>query len=262
MTRSRPNDVLPITLTEVITLLFFVLALAFTWNARELEQIPQPIRDRVVEGPVLEPEPGWTVVVRCIDEPEKCDPGAADVLVEIAEGLGIAPEGMTPSQVADSIKRQIEAARAAADSALQDQGLDPAPARGDGPITAIIQAFRGQGDYPPCWADYSRRRRTIIYALEVTLFSDVARVRRAWTAGYEDRAAAVPGLQRLARTGELNYGEFGRLAAPVFQWSNRQDPPCRHYIVIHDSVSGGDEKETFKENLLTVESYFYKNLVR
>jgi hypothetical protein len=262
MRDTGQDDVLPITLTEVIVFLFFVLALAFTWNARALESVPDEIVDRFVDGPpVLEPEKGWTVVVRCVDEVDKCDPGAADVLVDVATQLGISVEGLTPSEVADSVKRQIEQARAAADSALQDAGIDPTPARDPGPLRGIVAAFRGQGDYPPCWADYSGARRTIIYALDVTLYSGYVRVVGAWPRAYQERANQVPNLTRLAGSDVIDYTSFGRLAAPVLSWSNRQEPPCRHYVIIRDSVSGGDEKETFKANLLTVEGFFYKNLV-
>lgn len=261
MTEPESGGVLPITLTEVIVLLFFVLALAFAWNTRELESVPEPVRESFVDGAGLEPEAGWTAVVRCIEEVEKCDPGAADVLIDIAGNLGIETAGLTPSEVADSIKRQIEAARAAADSAAMEQGLDPAPIRGPGPLVSIVSPFRGQGDYPPCWADYDETEQRIIHAFQVTLFSDMVRLRPSWTSDYEDDARSVTGLLRLAEAGQLEYGEFRRLAQPVLEWSDRQDPPCRHYVAIHDSVSGGDEKETFKANLLTVEGYFYKHLV-
>jgi hypothetical protein len=255
------DQVLPITLTEVIILLFFALALAFVWNARELTAVPEEIREPFVSGSALEPEPGWSIIVRCIEGVDVCDPGAAPVLVEIARDLGIRTEGARPSELADSIKRQIEAARAAADTALMEDGQDPEAARGPGPITRIVQAFRGQGDFPPCWADYSTGRREIIYAFDVTLFSDIVRFRRRWPVSHDDSAAAVPGITPLADAELLPYPRFRELAAPVLRWSNAHDPPCRHYVVIHDSVSGGDEKEDFKQNLLTVEGYFYKNLV-
>ena len=57
----------------------------------------------------------------------------------------------------------------------------------------------------------------------------------------------------------LTYAELRRRALPILRWSQRQDPPCRHFVRILDRVDGG--KNAFKAGMLTVEGYFYKLLV-
>jgi hypothetical protein len=58
----------------------------------------------------------------------------------------------------------------------------------------------------------------------------------------------------------LSYSDFSIRAAPIFQWSQAQDPHCRHFVRILDRVEGG--KDAFIAGLLTVERFFYKYFVR
>ena len=262
MPRSSGDDILPITLTEVIILLFFILALAFAWTTKRLELVDRGFLDSLEKhSPDFVPGSMWDDLTNCVDRPDECDLGAAEALDRLADDLGIGTDRMTAKDIAEEIERQLAEAKDAARKGLIDKNLPTTPVDSAGPIIDWIEAFRGQGDFPPCWAEYSRGTREIIFAFDVLLFSETVRVVPIWPDRYDGPADRVTGLRQLAAEGEMSYGRYHALAAPVLVWSNRQDLACRHYIRIHDHVEGGDEKEIYKTNLEIVEGYFYKLLV-
>jgi hypothetical protein len=109
-------------------------------------------------------------------------------------------------------------------------------------------------DHPPCWADDAGRPE---YAFTVTLFTSNITVVPAWPGHRADDADRVPGM-RAASGDRMPYSEFASRVLPIFEWSQRQNPECRHFVHIMDQVEGG--KNAFKRNLLTVERFFYKRL--
>lgn len=113
----------------------------------------------------------------------------------------------------------------------------------------------GQG-YPPCWADKEGEPQ---YIYTVRLLGDSLRVRPNWPSSREGDVEAVDGALKLAGS-TVSRSRFEELASPVLEWSRRQDPECRHFVVIEDSE--GTTKQEFKSELLLVERFFYKYIRR
>lgn len=156
------------------------------------------------------------------------------------------------------LTERLERARAAADS--MGTALDSVEnALGDYRAQSINLSRRlqeaGQG-YPPCWADKEGEPQ---YLYTVRLLGDSLKVRPNWPSSREDNAQRIDGALALAgRT--VSEASFAKLSAPVLSWSKRQDPECRHFVVVEDSE--GTTKQEFKSELLLVERFFYKYIRR
>jgi hypothetical protein len=123
------------------------------------------------------------------------------------------------AQLATDAKRA--AALAAENAALEAQGE---PGR---PVTA--GETKGFG-LPPCWVDRSGRAQRIV---EVTVSDAGLSVKPAWPIERAGEAAAIPGVARLlADERPLDLVAFRERARPVYEWSRRQAPECRHYASI------------------------------
>lgn len=142
-----------------------------------------------------------------------------------------------------------------ADVRVRSEILEDDLTNSRGQAQACFRRLGNGLDHPPCWATPSGRPE---YAYEVILRTSSVMVEPVWPDHRVREARATPGMLRLG-AGEMSYAEFARRAIPVFQWSARQEPECRHFVRIRDEVDGG--KEAYKENLETVERFFYKLLV-
>jgi hypothetical protein len=106
---------------------------------------------------------------------------------------------------------------------------------------------------PPCWADESGK---VEFIYEVTLHENGISVAPSWPARRAADAERIAGASALP--GErLSQAEFARRATPVLDWSDRQE--CRLYVTIRDRA---ESKKAYKDQLRTVEGYFYKVLER
>jgi hypothetical protein len=106
---------------------------------------------------------------------------------------------------------------------------------------------------PPCWSDAAGK---VEFLFDVTLHEDGISVAPGWPEQRAADAAAISGAAALP--GErLSQGEFARRATPVLGWSDERE--CRHYVTIRDRA---ESKQAYKDQLRTVEGYFYKVLER
>ena len=271
MRAGRAGDVLPMTLTEVLVLLFFILALAVAWQVKQYQNVPLDVARefdaRANAGGEI--SSNWTEIFACMDavaargQSRSCADAmerVTSILGDVATSIGVDTTGLAPEEVLDSVAEQIRVAQAVARDAIQDLGLDSSMVKSM-PLPELVNVLGGQGSQPPCWWQFVQSNREIIFVLEVILRSRDITVRRKWPDTYDEEAQRVTNLVELSEAGQIAYDDFRRLALPVYQWSLRQNPQCRHFVIIHDSVEGGDEKEDFKAAMLTVESFFYKRLV-
>lgn len=281
---KRSGSVIPFTLTELLALLFFVLALALGYEAFQRSEA-QDVAD------ALQPlnEQGRQELVTMLRRGQTEFPEDFQSLVRSVGSAGAAREELTEfleKQGMESALADTASVQRLLDSLIvrhlalreRETALQEAAGMGDS-VTRVMERVTGEAarlqrrasnlqgqmaylrervgnglDHPPCWADSQGRPE---YALRVTLFTDSLRTRAIWPEHRERDARQVSGLNQLA--GEtITYGRFRRLAQLVLRWSQRQEPECRHFVVIVDSVDGG--KEAFKRGLLTVEHYFYKYL--
>jgi hypothetical protein len=110
---------------------------------------------------------------------------------------------------------------------------------------------RGGRDYPPCWADENGK---VEFLFTVTLSGDAVAVSPAWPARREADAKALPGVTDASSAGHT-YSGFKQAVKGVFDWSNRQDPQCRHYVQLRSLVSDAVQSDRAR---LMVEDFFYK----
>lgn len=110
---------------------------------------------------------------------------------------------------------------------------------------------RGGRDYPPCWADESGK---VEFLVIVELRADSVLVTRAWPERRSADAAKLPGLSELLEKSS-SHQAFPSAAQPVFNWSRRQDPECRHYVQLRSTI--GDAVQSDRARLM-VENFFYK----
>jgi hypothetical protein len=272
--RGGGGDVLPFTLTEVFVLLFFVLALFLGMSLRE--------RD----GPTVKAE-NDSLCVKIEGQVRAFNIPGLDSLscIQMFGPLDSMFTTLTDAkQEKDSLCVQIEDHARALGITVPDElsciektkaiGKGIGDMRGgDGPgveclgpkcetVAGLIDRLKYRG-HLPCWQrDTESQQTEIVYALRVVLSADEIAIRREWPDDFADSARVVDGLVSLSQAGTVSYPDFTTRAAPVFEWSRQHDPECRHYVIIHDSVQGSNAKDDFKTGLLTVEDYFYKNLVR
>ncbi len=114
---------------------------------------------------------------------------------------------------------------------------------------------RGGRDWPPCWAD---EQGNIQFLFNVDLRPDSVTVTAAWPPTREEDAKTLPGIAELMAN-PLTFQEFRARVQPVFDWSKRHDPQCRHYVFLRNSIPDATSSDRAR---LMVEDFFYKSEVR
>jgi len=291
--KGSRGDILPYTLSEVFALLFFILALFLALTQTDLQEIeadlgeiptsvrqglggvPPDVLSGIVAAAADSSLPDtWTTLVSASDSLLLCRSDASacrarsdsvrEVLDSIAVTTGVFADstlrGLEDAELADSLRVYLEGVA----NRLDDAAPGPSDAREERnpSIESGLQGieFGGVG---PCW---SRRRGAarpeIVYVLNVVMRATTVEVDREWPEGYQAAADTVPNLVTLSQAGAISYPRFRELAIPVLQWSKIQDPECRHFVMMYDSVESVNAKDDFKVAMLTVEDFFYKYLVR
>ena len=118
----------------------------------------------------------------------------------------------------------------------------------------IVRAGKGGAELPPCWPSRGTHKPEYIFNVKL-LTGNRLHVTPAWPEHRSDEAIKIPGVAELA-IGTMEQAHFNRYARQVRDWGRNQDIACVHFVKI-SNVSGLDVK-TFKRNLLNVENYFYK----
>lgn len=297
--RSRQSQVLPFTLTELLVLLFFVLALALLFEGIRRVRAEERIAENeelveLAERLGSDRAEAWAEI---IEQSGRDVPEDFDELVRSVQESSVSREALQGQLVEDgmdSSQVQTMSTEELLDSVVQKAER----ARRE---VEILRATAGFG------GDAQARIESIVEDLR-----DVERAQQQLEQEKDDLQNQVTYLQRRVgngldhppcwadsqgrpeyafevtlRTGtidvrpvwpshraddarrvpgmlsvpgdNLSLSEFARRAFPVFEWSTQQNPECRHFVRIRDRVEGG--KDPFKEALLTVERYFYKLLL-
>ena len=114
----------------------------------------------------------------------------------------------------------------------------------------------GRGlDHPPCWADEAGN---IEYLFNVELRQGIAIGTPAWPERRRQDAEKLPGVAELTAatvTAEL----FRTASRPILDISKRQDPECRHFVVLNNTIESRREADQAR---WMVEEFFYKREAR
>ena len=115
-----------------------------------------------------------------------------------------------------------------------------------------IQKGLGKGaDYPPCWLDDQNK---IEYIFNVVINDVGIEIFDIKNENRNEDKLKLP-IQNLVYGIDITAEMFLSLLKPLFDVCVQEN--CRHFVRIYDKTT---TKDTFKKNLLTVETYFYKYL--
>lgn len=205
---------------------------------------------------------------------------------------GLAQRRPSAEETRAQVQRSLQVT-AAVDRALRDAGAKPLPAgkeaetvagmvravqslwelKGSGKgVEAVIKEnadLRGQManmrnrfnavgrglDHPPCWADEAGN---IEYLFNVELRQGVAIVTPAWPEHRRQDAEKLPGVAELT-TKPVNAERFRTASRPILNISKRQDPECRHFVVLNNTIESRREADQAR---WMVEEFFYKREAR
>jgi multidrug efflux pump subunit AcrA (membrane-fusion protein) len=109
--------------------------------------------------------------------------------------------------------------------------------------------------YPPCWAD--PQSGAVEYLYTITLYEQVMLIEAAWPDYRKADLNLIPDAEKLVGQ-KLDQQQMRKLVKPIFNWSKSHE--CRHFIRIKDQKE--TSKQAFKQQMLVIEDYFYKYLVR
>lgn len=105
--------------------------------------------------------------------------------------------------------------------------------------------------FPPCWLN---GRGEIEYIYQVSIYEDSITVEPAWPAHREAELADILGSRSLIGA-NMSFDEFRGPAQEVLDWSEKQEPACRHYVILRDRA---ETKDGYKLKRLFIENFFYK----
>jgi hypothetical protein len=147
-------------------------------------------------------------------------------------------------------------------------GVDPQNLSSDELAKIISNKFKGYGDQlkvikescdagfgpPPCWLVEENGKRKAEYIYVVVINETTMNIKQNWPDYREAEVKTIPGAYDILQD-NLSISEFRKFARPIFNWSRKQNPECRHYVKIVDQA---ETKESFKERLKTIEGYFLR----
>lgn len=239
-------------------------------GVRELARVVRSLRDDIPDD--------FTELVRAVREQSTARETLETHLIAAGADSAFVDTASTPALVDSLLARLADGSERAAsleraleqatdhpdalatcldDRAASRRELDDAQRELDNARGQAEACYRTHGRglvHPPCWAN---RQGQIEYAFTVVMSTNSVTLTPTWPEYRRPDAERTPGMMQAAGR-DLSYGELSRRALPIFEWSTRQDPECRHFVRIVDQVDG---KDAFKRNLLTVERFFYKLLV-
>ena len=125
-----------------------------------------------------------------------------------------------------------------------------------GRVAYMQKKLKGAGlDHPPCWAN--PQNGVVEYLYKITLYQKWMHIEAAWPEHRNDDIRLIPGAENLAGQ-SITIQQLKQRVKPVFAWS--KDHECRHFIRIKDDKK--TSKQAFKQQMLAIETYFYKYLER
>ena len=161
-----------------------------------------------------------------------------------------------PGQEAQAIREIVKAAKnynEAAKSGIDIDNIQKANKDLKGQVAFLQNRLNARGgrDYPPCWVDENGK---VEFLFSIELRTDSIIVSPAWPTKRDVDARSLPGIDKLVGN-EYPHQSFPTRIKDIFDWSNRQNPQCRHYVQIKSMIPDAVQSDRAR---LMVENYFYK----
>ncbi|MDP3296577.1 MAG: hypothetical protein Q8N09_03135 [Thermodesulfovibrionia bacterium] len=116
-----------------------------------------------------------------------------------------------------------------------------------------LEAHGGR-DYPPCWVNETTGE--IQFFLDIAISDEGLITKKAWSLEREEDALKLPGIDNFIRESPLqSLTEFKEKAFPIYQWSRKRNPECRHYVYIKSTATQAPLERRLRWG---VEDFFYK----
>jgi hypothetical protein len=116
----------------------------------------------------------------------------------------------------------------------------------------LTAASVGRGlDHLPCWTDGNKK---IEYLFNIELKPGLVVVTPAWPEHRREDAAKLPNVSELM-AGPVSFERFRTAVRPILDLSKRQDPECRHYVIINNAIETRRDADPAR---WMVEEFFYK----
>ena len=112
---------------------------------------------------------------------------------------------------------------------------------------------RGGRDHPPCWADEKTGKVEYLFSIEVSN-NAVAVSPAKWTTRRATEAKELPGIEAVLAGPHSNEAFVNKIQG-IFNWSKAQNPECRHYVELRNTISDGAQSDRARR---MVENFFYK----
>ena len=256
---GKASPVLGLTLAELGFLLFFLILLLsghkIELRESENESLAEEVTERLAEEERLREE----LAEQGIEVEDLREAMAllivgvdSDVVEEFTRLVKASP---TASAAALRLMEENQAARDSIEKQLLAAGRYQEEMK---QLKAQVTYLRRQEGYgpPPCWLN---EKGQPMYILVVTIWEDGLVVAPDWPADRAEEAWTTPGIESLMAppNGRWSKEEFHQRALPVLEWSQAQDPECRHFVRVFDQA---ESKAGFKTGLAAIEGYFYKYL--
>ncbi len=149
---------------------------------------------------------------------------------------------------------------------LVQAAMKEAGANDPGEFVGICHDNRGQLknlqrrcglEMPPCWATAEGR---IEFAYLVTVRSTDLLVEPTWPPHRSSQRASI-NAPAIDTSTEMSLPKFRSSMRPFYDWGRFANPECRFSVKVRDGT-GETEKKAWQDGLDTVESIFYKRIVK
>lgn len=250
-TSYRRGLLLGLTMAEIMTLVIFLLMLAFSVMLEKDK--------KVHEIEVASTEKNKAAVERIIRAVNSQEPARTEEFVKAVESLPGLIELIRKSNlaagkdeaVAHTMAKAIENMAAAQKKSVKSSALR----KKKGLESAPVIANEGRGvDAPSCWQDAAQNPEFIF---NVDLTSSGIIIRDNPVPERTADKARLP-LKNIKFDRLRSVSEFRAETRNLFETSKRQD--CRFFVLLYDKTGPGD-KAVYKQLLSAVEEHFYKKFV-
>ncbi len=185
------------------------------------------------------------------------------IQMKVAVERALRDSGAKPLQIgkeAETVAGMVRAAQTLRGLAGSDKGVESvlkenADLRGQ--MANMRNRFNGVGrglDHPPCWADEAGN---IEYLFKIELRQGLVVVSPEWPERRRIDAEKLPGISQLT-AGPMSHERFRAASQPILEISKRQNPECRHFVKIDNTIETRREADQAR---WMVENFFYKREV-
>lgn len=253
---NNRSFIFSITMSEIIIILFFLLALMSTFKINEKEKSITLLTNdiKIQEQKLIAQE---EIIEKILQEDANLNENF-DELVNVTvyknKIASLENELKIKNKLLENIKNNDEIEKLInqyVNKQLKYEKLSNLTSQNKKMQQQIKFYKRKEGfGLPPCWIGPKGKAE---YLFHITLYEDKIFVKEGyWTKKNRKRAKNMPNIDKLINK-ELKLDEFLDLSESIYKSSVKEQ--CRHFVILRDNVKS---KKAFKNMTFNIENYFYK----